>query len=183
MTLDHNKENTARKGCIHVYTGTGKGKTTAAVGLAVRAAGAGFRVMFIQFVKGGSPSHELLPLEEIGVRTLRTATQPTGLLRGGATPPDFLAATDAFNAASRAIQSGEFDLVVLDEFNVAMHHKLVEIKTAIEMLAQRAPHTEVVCTGRNAPQELMEIAHLVTEMNEVKHPFRAGIPAREGIEF
>jgi cob(I)alamin adenosyltransferase len=171
------------RSCLQVYTGSGKGKTTAAIGLAVRAAGAGFRVFIIQFVKGGTPSSELVSLEELGIRTLRTATKPTGLLRGGATPDDHQAAAEAFMAAQEALAQGQYDLVVLDEINIALHHNLVSLPEFLNVCQNRAPHTEVVCTGRYAPQDLLNIADLVTEMNDIKHPFRAGISAREGIEY
>jgi cob(I)alamin adenosyltransferase len=174
---------TERKSCLHVYTGNGKGKTTAAIGLAVRAAGAGFRVFIIQFIKGGTPSSELLSLEELGIRTLRTATKPTGLLRGGATPEDHQAANEAFLAAQEALSQGQYDLIVLDEINIALHHNLVSLPEFLNICQKRSAHTEVVCTGRYAPQELLNIADLVTEMADIKHPFRAGIPAREGIEY
>ncbi len=172
-----------RRGCVQVYTGNGKGKTTAAVGLAVRAAGAGFRVFFIQFIKGGTPSNELVSLENLGIRTLRTATQPTGLLRGGATEDDQRAALDGFRAAEQALLSKDFDLVILDELNIALHYGLLSTSEFVALCKRRTPHIEVVATGRNAPEELLAAADLITEMKDVRHPFRAGISAREGIEF
>lgn len=173
-----------RTGLVQVYTGDGKGKTTACVGLAVRAAGAGLRVAFVQFVKGGRRSSELAMLEQLGVRVERPAEASTGLLAaGGITDEDRRAAGEAWSIASGAIASGAYDVVVLDEACVALAHGMVDERAVLDALAKRPPHVEVVLTGRGAPAALVERADLVTEMRARKHPFDRGIPARFGIEY
>ncbi|MBE0477317.1 MAG: cob(I)yrinic acid a,c-diamide adenosyltransferase [Coriobacteriia bacterium] len=171
------------RGLVQVYTGEGKGKTTAAVGLALRAAGQGLRVCFVQFVKGGERSGELEPLERLGVRVVRPAQDSTGLLADGPTAEDRAAAEEAWSAAEEAVACGEWDLVVLDEVNVAVRAGLGDVARLLYLLDDRPDHVEVVCTGRGAAAELMERADLVTEMRAVKHPFDAGITARRGIDF
>lgn len=173
----------AKRGLIQVYTGDGKGKTTASVGLAVRAAGSGLRVVFIQFVKGGARSGELAMLEKLGVRVERPAERSTGLLGSGVHDDDRAAADIAWALAKDVLASGEYDLVVMDELNVAMRYELVDTDDVLAVLDARPPAIEVVLTGRGAPEGIIERADLVTEMVPVKHPFDRGVPARRGIEF
>jgi len=181
---DTTVERTRRLGLVQVYTGDGKGKTTACVGLAVRAVGAGLRVLFVQFVKGGHRSSELAMLERLGVRVERPAEASTGLLAStGITDDDRRAAAEAWSIASDAIASGDYDVVVLDEACVALAHGLLDERTLLAALSTRPPHVEVVLTGRGAPAALVEQADLVTEMRARKHPFDRGIPARFGIEY
>lgn len=173
-----------RTGLVQVYTGDGKGKTTACVGLAVRAAGAGLRVAFVQFVKGGRRSSELAMLEQLGVRVERPAEASTGLLAiGGITDEDRRAAAEAWGIAADTIASGAYDVVVLDEGCVALAHGLLDERALLDALDTRPSHVEVVLTGRGAPAALVERADLVTEMRAQKHPFDRGIPARFGIEY
>ncbi len=172
-----------RVGLVQVYTGDGKGKTTAAVGLAVRAAGAGLKVLFLQFVKGGERSSELAMLERLGVRVERPARASTGLLGGGPTDEDRRAAAEALAVAEDAIASGAYDLVVLDEACVAAAAGLVDESRLLDAIAARPVHVEVVLTGRGASEAILEAADLVTEMRSHKHPYERGVPARKGIEF
>jgi len=175
---------TRRTGLVQVYTGDGKGKTTACVGLAVRAVGAGLRVAFVQFVKGGRRSSELSMLEQLGVRVERPAEASTGLLSAiGITDEDRGAAGEAWAIAVEAIASGAYDVVVLDEACVALAHGMIDERVLLDALDGRPPHVEVVLTGRGAPAALVERADLVTEMRAWKHPFDRGIPARLGIEY
>ncbi len=176
---------TKRAGLVQVYTGDGKGKTTASVGLAVRAAGAGLRVMFVQFVKGGRRSSELAMLERLGVRVERPAEASTGLLApgGGITAEDRQAVGEAWGIAAEAIASGAYDVVVLDEGCVALAHGMLDERELLDALDARPSHVEVVLTGRGAPAALVERADLVTEMRAQKHPFDRGIAARFGIEY
>ncbi len=169
-------------GLVHVYTGSGKGKTTASVGLAVRAVGAGKRVAFVQFVKGGPESSELAVLRRLGVAVTRPAERSSGLMRGAATPADRAAAADAL-AAARAALSGAFDLVVLDEACVAAAKRLVDTADLVAAISERAGHVEVILTGRGAPDQLLAMADYVTEMHPISHPFARGVPARRGVEF
>lgn len=172
-----------RRGLVQVYTGDAKGKTTAAVGLAVRAVGAGMRVAFIQFVKGGARSSELSVLEGLGVRVERPAVRSTGLLGAGITDEDRSAADEAWSLTKDVLSGGAYDLVVLDEVNVAMSHGLIDTGEALAAIEARPAHVEVVLTGRGAPATLVERADLVTEMVCVKHPYERGVLARKGIEF
>lgn len=170
-------------GIVQVYTGDGKGKTTAAVGLAVRAIGAGKRVVFIQFVKGGPRSSELAVLEEAGVLVERPAIRSTGLLGDGLNDADRRAAEQAWDLAAHVLGGSDYDVVILDEINVAVHYELVDEATLLEALDKRYPAVDVVLTGRGASPALLERADLVTEMVMRKHPFEQGTPARLGIEF
>ena len=170
------------KGFIQVYTGDGKGKTGAAFGLALRAIGQGLRVCIVQFIKGGfdyGESHIAgkLPL-------LKIAAYGRGqFIKGKPTAEDFVEAKKAFNHVKVAIQSGNFDIVILDEVNVAVHLGLLSAKDLIEVLREKPSKVEVVLTGRYASKEIIDIADLVTEMREVKHPYARGIQARKGIEY
>ncbi|MBI5231716.1 MAG: cob(I)yrinic acid a,c-diamide adenosyltransferase [Coriobacteriales bacterium] len=171
------------EGLVQVYTGDGKGKTSAGVGAAVRALGSGLRVAFIQFVKGGKESSELEPLRSLGALVVRPADRSTGLLAEGATEEDHSAAAEAWRAASEAIGSGDFDVVVCDELNVAIAAGLVPLTDVIEALEARPRSVEVVLTGRNAPAEIREAADYVSWIRAEKHPFDRGVKARRGIEF
>lgn len=170
------------RGLLQVYTGEGKGKTTAAVGLALRARGGGLTVAMIQFVKGGSESGELTGLRMAGVHVVRPASRSTGLLRGAAHSEDQRAVVQAWDNARELVLSGDWDLVILDELNVALHHGLLDIVPVLSTLHERPAHVEVVVTGRHAPDELCAAADLVTQMTARKHPY-PGIRARRGIEY
>lgn len=174
---------TLPKGLVQVYTGMGKGKTTAAVGLSVRARGAGLDVLFVQFVKGGAMSSELALLRQLGVEVIRPARASTGLLAEGITEEDRAAAAEAWAAARKGMRAGGWDVVVLDEVNVALRHGLIDLDEFLETLAARSETVEVVCTGRGAPPDLVEVADLVTDMRQLKHPFEDGVLARFGIEY
>jgi cob(I)alamin adenosyltransferase len=174
---------TGRVGQIQVYTGEGKGKTTAGVGLCIRAAGAGLRVIFVQYIKGGRRSSELDVMEGAGVEVVRPARAWTGLLGSGPTDEDRRAVAEAWGVSSAAITGGEYDVVVMDEVNVALAYGLLEWPTVFEVLRDRPLHVEVVLTGRGAPEELVEMADLVTEMVPRKHYYDAGVNARLGIEY
>jgi cob(I)alamin adenosyltransferase len=168
------------RGLIHVYTGNGKGKTTAALGLAIRAAGHNRKVAFIQFLKG-IPSGELLFVDKykafdiVHTGTGNSRKKPEEQLRREA--QETLAYTE------NVITGGNCDLVVLDEVCVALHRKLIDIRQVLDILDKKPDNLELVLTGRNAPQELIDRADLVTEMLLVKHPYNEGIAARKGIEY
>lgn len=169
-------------GLVHLYTGGGKGKTTASVGLAVRASGAGLRVAFVQFVKGGRDSSELASLRRLGVEVTRSGTASSGLMRGAATQRDSDAAAIAL-AAARTALSGAFDLVILDEACVAAQSGLIVLADLVGAIQDRAAHVEVVLTGRGAPPELLGLADYITELRPTRHPYKRGIRARKGIEY
>ncbi len=170
------------KGYIQVYTGNGKGKTTAALGLTLRACGAGKRVLFAQFIKGG----DYAEIEAIRQFLPAVTVRQYGLGRfisGTPAPQDIRAAAEGLRELAELIPSGKYDVVVLDEANVALHYGLFAAHELIRLIGSRPEAVEIVLTGRYAPPEILEIADLVTEMREVKHYFHAGVPAREGIEF
>ncbi|NDY42997.1 cob(I)yrinic acid a,c-diamide adenosyltransferase [Dissulfurirhabdus thermomarina] len=165
---------------VQVYTGDGKGKTTAALGLVLRAAGAGWRVLVLQFLKRGDFSEikALRRLPGVEVRQFGTGR----FVRGRPSEADLRAARDGLRLAESALASGAYDLVVLDEANVAAHFGMLEAADLAALLDRRPPGVEVVLTGRWAPPEVLERADLVTEMRSVRHYYDRGIPAREGIE-
>jgi len=169
------------KGYIQVYTGNGKGKTTAAFGLALRAAGAGMKVFIAQFVKGQEYS------EVLAVRTfLPTVTiKQYGLecfIVNTPTQADIDVARKGLEEVSAILLSGEYNMVILDEANIAIFYKLFTAAALIEVLKRKPENVEVIITGRYACPEIMEAADLVTEMKEVKHYYTQGVQGRIGIE-
>ena len=169
------------KGYIHLYTGNGKGKTTAALGLALRAAGAGKKVFIAQFVKGMHYS-ELEALERIPSIEL-TQFGLDCFIVNQPTQKDIDAARKGLEEVSALILQNIYDMVVLDEICIALYYHLFETDEVIAMLKSKQKEIEIVLTGRYAPPVLYEIADLVTEMNEIKHYYQDGIEARKGIEF
>jgi len=170
------------KRLLHIYTGNGKGKTTAALGLCMRAAGRGWSALVVQFMKGmdygelnSFASVPGVAIEQYGREGFVDKCHPDSGDPGRA--------ARALERARGALASGEYDLVVLDEVNVAIEFKLLRPVDVVAALQERHPRTEAVCTGRYAPDEILAIADLVTEMREIKHPYAQGIAAREGIEF
>jgi cob(I)alamin adenosyltransferase len=170
-----------RKGYIQVYTGTGKGKTTAALGLALRAAGAGLRVYIIQFIKKRRCS-EHRALERF--QDLVTIKQfgEGFILRRKANSSDINAACEGLEEVKRVIRSGSSDLLILDEANIAVSRGLISRNDLLEVMEMKPRNMELVITGRYADQEIVEKADLVTEMQEVKHYAQKGVKARRGIE-
>lgn len=190
------------QGYIQVYTGNGKGKTTSAIGLAIRALGAGHRVLFQQYMKGLAYSeHNILPTLSKNL-TLQTLGKPffiaeEGMLTdeqkkafegivifpAGKPPAEYVALVrDGLNDAYQAATSGDYDLIVLDEINCALRFGLADWQDVQRILEKRAPHTEIVLTGRGAPDKLLARADLITEMKEIKHYYSQGVEARQGIE-
>ena len=170
-------------GCLQVYTGNGKGKTTAALGLALRAVGQGLRVCFFQFIKGGGPYGEQVAAEKLTPLLTIIQTGKPGWVNTKDITEDRKVAQEALLQAREILISGDYDLVVLDELNGAVGFGLIDIEQVMELVAVRPMKTEVVITGRNAHERLIEAADLVTEMREVKHYYKAGVPARTGIEM
>ena len=168
------------KGYIHVYTGNGKGKTTAAFGLALRAHYAGNKVYIGQFVKDMKYNETKIQedLTNIKIEQLGKGC----FIEKSPNKEDKAAALEALNKCGEILKSGEYDLVVLDEITIAIYFKLFSADHFIEILKNRNSEVEVVITGRYAPAEVIEIADLVTEMKEVKHYYSKGVMAREGIE-
>ena len=201
-------------GLVQVYTGEGKGKTTLALGIALRAIGQNCRVRIIQFLKGGAYTGEFLAFKnflpqlnitQFGKPCVKEKQQLklTGWGNGSA-EPDFIREDvecgdcrecfladneekvltfEAFQQAKEATSSGEYDLVILDEINYAINKGLLDVQEVIDLIKEKDSHTELVLTGRSARQEILDLADLVTRMDEVKHPFQKGIPARRAIEY
>ena len=170
-------------GLVQIFTGNGKGKTTAALGTILRAAGHGKKVFIVFFMKGDYAYGEFnallnLPNVEIRKSGFREFTDPLNIK-----PEEQQEAQSALAAAREAAISGKYDLVVLDEVNVALEYKLIELADVIKLIDDKPPNVELILTGRYADNELIEKADLVTEMVKVKHPYDKGIKARKGIEF
>jgi cob(I)alamin adenosyltransferase len=172
-----------RKGLLLVFTGNGKGKTTAALGMALRASGHGMRVLILQFIKGSRTYGELAACERLeGVTILPLGKGFTWCKE--TMEEDCRLATVGWAQAEEAISGGVYDLVILDELNYVLAYGLLPVSTVLGVLKSRPPHVHVIATGRNAPDELLESADLVTEMREVKHHYHEQrIAAQEGIEF
>ncbi|WP_297549410.1 cob(I)yrinic acid a,c-diamide adenosyltransferase [Thermococcus sp.] len=168
-------------GLIHIYTGNGKGKTTAAFGLAVRMLGSGGKVAIIQFMKAPKVYGEQKKIEECGA-LIESFGLPK-FVHGKPEPDDIEAAKRALKRAEDLVSSGEWDLVILDEICVALGFKMLDVEEVKELIDKKAPKTELVLTGRYCPEELFELADYVTEMKEVKHPYQKGIIARRGVEY
>ena len=170
-----------QRGYVQVYTGDGKGKTTAALGLALRASGRGMRTYVGQFMKGqhygelnAVRDHPLITIEQYGdIRCIR---------KEEVTPDHVAQAHRGLERAREALLSGEYDIVVLDEINVTIWFGLLAVEEVLSLLDRRPAHVEVIVTGRRAPQELIDRADLVTEMRMVKHYYEQGVMARKGIE-
>jgi len=171
------------KGMVQVYTGDGKGKTSAAFGLALRAVGRGLKVYVIQFIKGGFDYGELHIVEKLPNLQLVTFGRGRFITTLPPSEEDVKLAREAFELAKKVVKNGEHDVVVLDEINVALNLKMIETREVVELIKNKPKHVELVLTGRYAPTQIIEVADLVTEMREVKHPYAQGLPPRKGIEY
>ena len=169
------------KGYIQVYTGNGKGKTTAALGLSVRALGAGKKVFIGQFAK----SKHYSELETIDKLLKNITIKQYGLgcfIVDLPTDEDIQAARKGLKEITEIILSDEYDVIILDEANIAVYYKLFSAEELIQVISQKSERTEIIITGRYASQEIIDIADLVTEMKEIKHYYQQGVQARVGIE-
>jgi cob(I)alamin adenosyltransferase len=177
--------NDIRKGLIIVHTGPGKGKTTAAMGTALRAVGNGMRVLMLQFLKGSWHYGELDAVQAFGDKFVMKQMGRGFVKVGGAEtdPEDIRLVEEAWNEARTAILSGEWDLVVLDEINYAISYGMLDPAKVVETLKQKPEHVHVILTGRNAHPTIVESADTVTEMKQVKHAYEKGVMAQRGIEY
>ncbi|MDF1589893.1 MAG: cob(I)yrinic acid a,c-diamide adenosyltransferase [Desulfobacterales bacterium] len=170
-----------KKGYVQVYTGDGKGKTTAALGLALRAAGAGLKVYICQFMKIGDYSEikslkrfsDMISIEQFGIGKF---------VKGLPAPEDMAAARRGLEKARGAMESGQYGLIILEEANVAVHFGLFPVEELLNLIADKPEGVEIIITGRGARPEIIDRADLVTEMKSVKHYFDKGVAARTGIE-
>ncbi|MEM0493048.1 MAG: cob(I)yrinic acid a,c-diamide adenosyltransferase [Candidatus Thermoplasmatota archaeon] len=172
----------SEKGLIHVYTGEGKGKTTAAIGLGVRALGAGFKVYMIQFVKG-SISSEINILKELKDFTVVQFGRDSFIKRNNIEQIDRDIAHRGLTHAKEVITSGLYKLVILDEINVAINKGLISLLDVIDLINSKPEHVELVLTGRDAPFEIIEHADIVSEILNIKHPYVKGMKNRIGIDL
>jgi len=171
------------RGYVQVYTGNGKGKTTASLGLSVRAAGHGLRVLIVQFLKGWLDYGELEGVRMLSPYVeLRQAGRDAFVDPRNPDPEDIRLAREGWEQAKEAIRERRADIVILDEINCAMHFGLLPVPEVLEAVKGKPDGMELVLTGRGAPAEIIEAADLVTEMREVKHYFRQGVEARIGVE-
>ena len=169
-------------GMLHVYTGTGKGKTSAALGLAVRALGHGAKVTMICFMKGDPTYGEALLAQHLPGFTLKQMGRDAFVNFRNPDPVDVAMAQEAWEEGKRILLTGETDVLILDEINLAMAKKLLVTEEVVDFLHRCRQHTEVICTGREAPQLLLEEADLVTDMREIKHYYTQGFSIRDGID-
>jgi cob(I)alamin adenosyltransferase len=169
------------KGYVQVYTGDGKGKTTAALGLALRAAGAGLNVYFAQFVKG-MKSSEIESAKKLSDRITIMQYGNESFINGTPGKGDISAARKGLTEAREYMLSGRYQVIILDEANIATHYNLFSAEELLELVRLKPDDVELVITGRYADQRIIEAADLVTEMKDIKHYYRNGISARDGIE-
>ncbi len=174
---------TEEKGLLIVHTGAGKGKTTAALGLAFRALGQGMRVGIVQFIKGAIPTGEAALAARLAPALVLHTMGDGFTWNTQDRDRDIASARTAWDRAVALVRDPAFDLVILDELNVVLRHGYLPLDEVLGELRRRRPMLHVAVTGRNAPDELVEIADLVTEMKLVKHPYRSGVKAQKGIEF
>jgi cob(I)alamin adenosyltransferase len=173
-----------KKGLVQVYTGNGKGKTTAALGLALRAVGHGFRVLIIQFMKGNNLYGESDSVKKLSpYLTIKTFGRKVFISETNPEPIDIQLAVEGFSLAKTAIESKEFDIVILDEINLAVDYGLIPLSELLRLIDSKPATVELILTGRNARPEIIEKADLVTEMMDRKHYSNKGVSARKGIEF
>jgi len=172
------------KGLIQVYTGNGKGKTSAALGLALRAVGHGLKVLIIQFMKGNFKYGELESARKLSPHlTIVPVGRETFVSKSHPDPADSQRAQEGFSLARKAIENREFDIVILDEINMAVDYGLIPLSDLLQLIDSKPETVELVLTGRNAKSEIMDKADLVTEMVELKHYYHKGVKVRKGIEI
>ncbi|MDZ3836841.1 MAG: cob(I)yrinic acid a,c-diamide adenosyltransferase [Rhodospirillales bacterium] len=174
---------TEERGLLIVHTGKGKGKTTAAVGLALRSIGHGFKVGIVQFVKGAWATGERDILARFPDLCVMKAMGEGFTWDTQDRQRDIAAARQAWETAKQMLDDPSYRMVILDELNIVLRYGYLEIDEVLPVFAARRPDLHVVVTGRNAKDELIEAADLVTEMTMVKHPFRSGVKAQAGVEF
>ena len=171
------------RGLIQVYTGDGKGKTTAALGLALRAVGRGLKVCIVQFIKGGGQYGEHLAAELLSpLLTIHQTGRDGWIFRDRLDPEDIRIAREALELARACLTGGEYDLVILDEINGAVWFGLIPLEAVLDLLPAKPLAVELVLTGRSADERVIAAADLVTEMREIKHYYQQGVQARIGIE-
>ncbi len=178
-------ETTAKfsRGIVYVITGNGKGKTTAALGQALRAIGHGRKVFMIQFMKGRKYGEVLAVEKHLPHFTIRQCGLDSFVMRDHPAPVDIELAGQGLNLAKEAIAGGEYDMVILDEINVALDFNLIALQEVLELIKRRPPAVDLVLTGRYAPAEILAAADTVSEVQEIKHHYARGMKERAGMEY
>ncbi len=171
------------QGLVSIFTGDGKGKTSAALGIVLRALGCGLKVCIIYFMKGGSPCNEQRALHQLPDVKLIISGAKHFVNPRNITENDRKEAQMAFESACQVVTGGKCDVVVLDEINVATAWKLIPVDDLISLIHQKPHNVELILTGRYADEKLIALADVVTEMKEIKHPYQKGILSREGIDY
>ncbi len=172
------------KGLVQVYTGSGKGKTTAALGLALRAIGHGMKVLIIQFMKGRTGYGEQEAAQRFSPNlTLIRAGREAFVSKSNPDPVDVRLAQDGFRIAKKAVEDNEYDIIILDKINMVIDYGLLPLPDLLHLIDSKPATVELILTGRNANPEILKKADLVTEMVDRKHYYTRGIPARKGIEI
>lgn len=168
---------------IQVYTGDGKGKTTAALGQALRALGHGMKVFMIQFMKGRTYGELVTCRECLPNFTIVMSGRDAFVKKGAPEEVDVRMAREGLELAKKVVREGKHQMLILDEINVALDYGLLPLEEVLDFLRSVPPEMEVVCTGRYAPPELLEMADMVSEVREIKHHYKKGVPMRKGIEY
>lgn len=171
------------RGCVHVYTGDGKGKTTAALGLAMRACGHGARVVMIQFMKGWEFYGELEAVKLLPRMTIIQTGRADFVYPGQETEEDYAEARRGLEAARDLMEKDGCDMLILDEINVALAFGLISPEELVSLIGKRPEGMELVLTGRGADERVLALADLITEMREIKHPYQEGISSRKAVEY
>lgn len=183
MAVEQPVTSRPKRGLVMVLTGNGKGKTTSALGQALRAIGHGYRVCMVQFMKGKSYGELIAAEKYLPNFKIFQYGLDSFVMRDNPAPIDAELARQGLEMARRLIRSKEYDMIILDEINVAVDFKLIPLEEVIEMVRGKPPELDLILTGRYAPEEIREMADLVSEVTEIKHHYAAGIKGREGIEF
>jgi cob(I)alamin adenosyltransferase len=171
------------KGLVIVITGNGKGKTTAAFGQALRAIGQGYKVFVLQFMKGRKYGEFIAAEKYLPNLTIRMSGLDSFVMRDNPAAIDIELAQKGLDAAKKAINSGKYDMIILDEINVALDFKLIDLRKVVELIKNKPAGIDLILTGRYAPPEIIALADTVSEVKEVKHHYMAGIKDRAGIEY
>lgn len=171
------------KGLVIVITGNGKGKTTAAFGQALRAIGQGYNVFVLQFMKGRKYGEFIAAEKYLPRLTIRMSGLDSFVMRDHPAAIDIEMAQKGLDTARRAIMSGKYDMVILDEINVALDFKLIKLKDVIELIKNKPTAMDLILTGRYAPEKIIKLADTVSDIQEIKHHYNAGIKDRAGIEY
>ncbi|MCX8014733.1 MAG: cob(I)yrinic acid a,c-diamide adenosyltransferase [candidate division WOR-3 bacterium] len=166
-----------------MYTGNGKGKTTAAIGQAIRALGHNYKVLMIQFMKGDPNYGEIKTIKKIKNFKVIQSGLPTFVEKGNPSKQDIKLAEKGFALAKKAIKEKKYQMIILDEINVAIDYGLVKLPDVIELVKTCPKQIELILTGRYAPKELIDLADLVSEIKEIKHPYQKGFVSRKGIDY